>query len=174
MVRWFEYSMRMTLDTFDHKILAMLGRDARMTVSALAEHIGLSQSACTRRLQTLESEGVIASYHPRFGWEVLGFHIVAYVAITLASQAETALEAFEAGVAHIPGVIECALVSGEHDYHVKIIARDLVDYERIHREGLGQLPGVARISTSFVLRAITTPGEAAAILTPVKRPHKPI
>ncbi|MDE2042250.1 MAG: Lrp/AsnC ligand binding domain-containing protein, partial [Alphaproteobacteria bacterium] len=87
-----------------------------------------------------------------------------YVSVTLASQAESALEAFEAGASRIAGVVECALVSGEHDYLLKVIAHDLADYERIHREELGKLPGVARIATSFVLRAIPTPGETAALL----------
>jgi len=155
--------MQSILDRIDYRIITALENDGRATVSALADKVGLSQSACTRRIQALEAEGIIAGYHPRYGWRTLGMQVIAYVAITLASQAESALEDFEAGVSRIAGIIECALVSGDHDYHIKIIARDLVDYERIHREGLGQLPGVARISTSFVLRPIPTPGEAAAI-----------
>lgn len=152
------------LDNLDRKIIAALHADGRASISAIAERIGLSQSATTRRIQALESSGVLAGYQPRYGWRVLGFQLTAYVAVTLASQAESALEAFEAAARNIVGVVECALVSGEHDYHIKIIARDLQDYERIHREGLGQLPGVARIATSFVLRSIPTPGEAAALL----------
>ncbi len=151
------------LDRIDHKILTALAQDGRARVSDIADRVGLSQSACTRRIQALEASGSISGYAPRYGWRVLGFLITAYVEVTLASQAEAALEVFEAGISKIAGVIECALVSGDHDYHLKIIARDLEDYERIHREGLGALPGVAKISTSFALRAITTPGEAAAL-----------
>lgn len=152
------------LDSFDRKIIAVLGRDARTSVSAIAESVGLSQSACSRRVQALEAGGIIEAYHPRFGWKLLGYNVTVYVEITLASQAEAALRAFEAGIAAIPGVVECALVSGDHDYHVKILARDLADYERIHREGLGALPGVARINSSFVLRVVSSPGEAAVLV----------
>ena len=152
------------LDNIDRKIITTLEADGRASVSAIADQVGLSQSACTRRIQALEAANMISGYRPRFGLKALGFNVTAYVEITLASQAESALEAFEAGVSQIAGVIECALVSGDHDYHIKIIARDLEDYERVHREGLGALPGVARISTSFILRPVGTPGEAAALL----------
>ena len=152
------------LDNIDRNIIGALEADGRASVSAIAERVGLSQSACTRRIQALEGSGAIAGYRPHYGLQALGFNVTAYVEITLASQAEATLEAFEAGVSLIAGVIECALVSGDHDYHIKIIARDLADYERIHREGLGALPGVARINTSFILRQIGTLGEAAALL----------
>ena len=153
-----------TLDRIDRNIILALETDARASVSQIAERVGLSQSACTRRIQALESSGVITGYGPRYGWRVLGFHVIAYVEVTLASQAEAALEAFERGVSAIAGVVECALVSGGHDYHVKIICRDLDDYERIHREGLGPLPGVARINTSFALRQLKTRGAADALI----------
>lgn len=155
--------MHMTLDRIDGKILQALDSDARMSVSQIGGRVGLSQSACSRRIQALEEAGALAGYAPRYGWKALGFNVVAYVSITLASQAEASLLAFEQAASKIVGVVECALVSGDHDYQLKIIARDLEDYERIHREGLGQLPGVARISTSFVLRAIPAQGEAAII-----------
>ncbi|MGY2438073.1 Lrp/AsnC ligand binding domain-containing protein, partial [Escherichia coli] len=82
----------------------------------------------------------------------------------LGTQVEEDLERFERAVAEIDGVVECVLVSGAQDYRLKIICRDLDDYERMHREHLGRLPGVMTISSSFVLRQVPTRGEANALL----------
>ena len=150
-------------DRIDCKIMKLLAQDARTSVSRLAEEVGLSQSACTRRIQALEASGQITGYGARFGHRALGFHVTALVDITLSTQVEEELAQFERAVAEIDGVVECMLVSGAHDYRLKIICRDLDDYERLHREHLGRLPRVTTISSSFVLRAVPTRSEADAL-----------
>jgi DNA-binding Lrp family transcriptional regulator len=153
----------MQIDRIDSAILERLAADARASVSRIAGEVGLSQSACTRRIQALEAAGLIEGYGARLGHKKLGFHVTALVDITLGTQAEEDLEQFEAAVATIDGIVDCALVSGAHDYRLRIVCRDLDDYERLHREQLGRLPGVITISSSFVLRAVPTRGEADAL-----------
>ncbi|MFZ5747737.1 MAG: Lrp/AsnC family transcriptional regulator [Pseudomonadota bacterium] len=154
----------MHIDRIDRILLKALGEDARISVSRAAERAGLSQSACTRRIQALESAGMIQGYQARYGHRALGFRVTALVDITLGTQVEEDLAAFERAVAEIDGVVECALVSGSQDYRLKVLARDLDDYERLHREALGRLPGVLTINSSFVLRSVPTRGEADALL----------
>ena len=151
------------VDRIDTTILKSLAADARAPVSQVAAQVGLSQSACTRRIQALETSGHITGYGARLGHRRLGFRIIALVDITLGTQVEEDLARFERAVAEIDGVVECALVSGGQDYRLKILAQDLDDYERLHREHLGRLPGVVTINSSFVLRAVATRSEADAL-----------
>jgi len=151
------------MDRIDAAILKLLARDARAAVSLVAGEVGLSQSACTRRIQALEASGHLLGYAARLGHRRLGFRVTALVDITLGTQIEEDLAQFERAVAAIDGVVECALVSGGQDYRLKILCRDLDDYERLHREHLGRLPGVVTINSSFVLRSVPTRGEADAL-----------
>ncbi|MBR0551947.1 Lrp/AsnC family transcriptional regulator [Stakelama marina] len=151
------------MDRIDKTILATLAADARASVSQIASAAGLSQSACTRRIQALEASGRIKGYAARLGRRALGFHVTALVDITLGTQVEEDLAAFEQEISAIDGVVECALVSGSQDYRIKILCRDLDDYERLHREHLGRLPGVITINSSFVLRSVPTRSEADAL-----------
>jgi DNA-binding Lrp family transcriptional regulator len=153
----------MQIDRIDSAILQRLGADARATVSQIAGAVGLSQSACTRRIQALEAAGLIEGYGARLGHKRLGFHVTALVDITLGTQVEEDLAHFEAAVSQIDGIVDCALVSGAQDYRLKVLCRDLDDYERLHREHLGRLPGVITISSSFVLRSVPTRSEADAL-----------
>ena len=153
----------MQVDRIDSAILQRLADDARISVSQVAAAVGLSQSACTRRIQALEAAGLIEGYGARLGAKRLGFHVTALVDITLGTQVEEDLAQFEAAVATIDGVVECVLVSGAQDYRLRILCRDLDDYERLHREHLGRLPGVITISSSFVLRSVPTRAVADAL-----------
>lgn len=153
----------MQIDRIDSAILQRLADDARISVSQVAAAVGLSQSACTRRIQALEAAGLIEGYGARLGAKRLGFHVTALVDITLGTQVEEDLAQFEAAVATINGVVECVLVSGAQDYRLRILCRDLDDYERLHREHLGRLPGVITISSSFVLRSVPTRAVADAL-----------
>ena len=154
----------MHIDRIDSAILRIVADDARTAVSQIAARVGLSQSACTRRLQALEASGRIRGYGARLGRRALGFQVRAVVDITLGTQVEEDLAKFERAVGTIDGVVHCALVSGNQDYRLQIICRDLDDYERLHREHLGRLPGVLTIRSSFILREVPTRGEADAML----------
>ncbi|GAA0730983.1 Lrp/AsnC family transcriptional regulator [Sphingomonas japonica] len=153
----------MQTDRIDRAILKLLSGDARMAISTVAERVGLSQSACSRRVQALEGAGLILGYSACVDRKRLGFHVTALVDITLSTQVEEDLAAFERAVARIDGIVACALISGNQDYRLTIICRDLDDYERLHREHLGRLPGVTTIASSFVLRDVATRGEADAL-----------
>ena len=144
----------MALDRIDIAILETLQKDGRISNAALAEQVGLSQSACSRRLDNLEREGVIRGYHARLSNAALGHKMTAIVHISLSGQFEKTLTEFEAAVRRCPNVLSCHLMSGEYDYILRIAARDLEDYERIHKEWLTAMPHVTKINSSFALREV--------------------
>ena len=144
----------LSLDRIDIAILESLQKDGRMPNAALAETVGLSQSACSRRLDNLEKTGVIRGYHARLSNAALGHQMTAIVHISLSGQFEKTLSEFEAAVKRCPNILSCHLMSGEYDYILRIAAKDLQDYERIHKEWLTAMPHVTKINSSFALREI--------------------
>jgi Lrp/AsnC family transcriptional regulator, leucine-responsive regulatory protein len=146
--------MAATLDATDRRILAALQKDGRITNAELSEQVNLSPSACHRRVQRLEEEGVIAGYVALLDARRLGKPTTVFVEITLESQAEELLDAFERGVAKVPDVLECHLMAGTADYLLKIMAEDTEDFARIHRQHLSRLPGVRQMQSSFALRTV--------------------
>ncbi|MBW3098093.1 Lrp/AsnC family transcriptional regulator [Pseudohoeflea coraliihabitans] len=142
------------LDEKDFAILRRLQSDGRISNAALAESVGLSQSACSRRLALLESSGVIKGYHARVSNKALDHAMMAIVHISLSGQFTKTLAEFEAAVKRCPNILVCYLMSGEYDYILRVAARDLEDYERIHRDWLSALPHVVKINSSFSLREI--------------------
>lgn len=142
------------LDAIDRAILSQLQQDARMPNVVLADRVGLSPSACSRRVDALEKSGVVRGYHARLSSRALGHPIVVIVYITLEGQSVSHLTAFEAAVKECPNVLVCYLMSGTSDYLLRVAARDLADYERIHKEWLSAMPGVARMTSSFALREV--------------------
>lgn len=144
----------MSLDKIDIAILEALQKDGRMPNAALSERVGLSQSACSRRLDNLEKSGAIQGYHARLSNAVLGHQMTAIVHISLSGQFEKTLSDFESAVKRCPNILSCHLMSGEYDYILRIAARDLQDYERIHKEWLTAMPHVTKINSSFALREV--------------------
>lgn len=142
------------LDALDRKILRELVQDARISQLILAERVGLSPTACTRRLHQLEKRRVIKGYAAEIDAAELGFMMTVHVHITLDRQSEDALSAFEREIAKCPDVVSCYLMSGNDDYLVHVQARDMQDYERIHKQHLSRMPGVARLQSSFAMRSI--------------------
>ncbi|MEA3534896.1 Lrp/AsnC family transcriptional regulator [Rhizobium sp. CC-YZS058] len=142
------------LDSIDQAILRTLQREGRISNAELAERVGLSASACSRRLDMLERSGVITGYHARLSHKALDYKIMAIVHISLSGQFARTLSEFEAAVKLCPNVLVCYLMSGEYDYILRVAARDLEDYERIHRDWLSALPHVVRINSSFSLREV--------------------
>jgi len=144
----------MTFDRIDIALLAALTRNARATHVELAEQVGLSSTACARRLALLEKNGLITGYHATLGLKQLGFSTTVIVRITLDSQSEEALNAFEKAVGRCPSVVQCLLMSGDDDYLLTVLARDIEDFEHIHKGQLSTLPRVARIHSSFAIREV--------------------
>ncbi|MCC5991576.1 MAG: Lrp/AsnC family transcriptional regulator [Rhodobacteraceae bacterium] len=144
----------MQLDATDCRILRVLQRQGRITNAELAEQVNLSPSACHRRVQRLESDGIIASYVALLDLRSIGRATVVYVEIKLSGQSDEILDAFEREVARVPDVLECHLMAGSADYLLKIIAADTEDFARIHRRYLSRLPGVVQMQSSFALRTV--------------------
>lgn len=142
------------LDAADRAILTELQRDGRISNVQLAERVNLSESACLRRVRLLEAAHVIDHYTMVVNPEAVGIAGNVFAEITLSGQKRVDLDLFEAAVIAVPEVMECYLVTGEYDYLLRVVARDTADYERIHHEHLTCLPGVARVKTSFTLRAV--------------------
>jgi DNA-binding Lrp family transcriptional regulator len=144
------------LDALDKAILAALLVDGRQSQVDLAERVPLSPTAIARRIKALEQSGVIDGYQARVNRKALGLSMMAVVQISLESQSQELLEAFEKAAAAAPSIVSCYMMSGQDDYLITVLARDLADFERIHKEQLSRLPGVSRLHSSFVLREVAS------------------
>lgn len=142
------------IDAADRRLIAALQRDSRQSMAELAEKVALSPSACHRRIKQLEADGVIQGYGARVDGKALGFEMEFFVEVSLGSQDSATLKAFEAAVRRVPEIMECHLMTGQADYIMRVAAADAADYERFHRERIGELPGVSRIQSSLVIRTI--------------------
>ncbi|OIQ37551.1 MAG: AsnC family transcriptional regulator [Roseobacter sp. MedPE-SW] len=144
----------MSLDDTDRRILRVLQRQGRISNAELSERVNLSASACHRRVQRLESDGYIKDYVALLDARKMVVPTTVFVEITLQSQADELLDAFERAVARIPDVLECHLMAGSADYLLKVVAENTDDFARIHRQHLTRLPGVAQMQSSFALRTV--------------------
>ncbi|MEM7489324.1 MAG: Lrp/AsnC family transcriptional regulator [Pseudomonadota bacterium] len=142
------------IDATDARLLTLIQRDARLTAAQLSERLNLSPSACHRRLQRLERNGTITGTVAVLDPRAVGRPTTVFVEISLSTQADDVLDAFEAAVARIPDVLECHLMTGAYDYLLKVVARDSDDFARIHRGHLARLPGVAKLQSSFALKTV--------------------
>ena len=142
------------IDDTDRRILRVLQKEGRISNAELAERVNLSASACHRRVQRLETEGLIRDYVALLAARKIGLPSTVFVEITLQTQADEVLEAFETAVARVPDVLECHLMAGSADYILKVVAEDTEDFARIHRQYLTRLPGVAQMQSSFALRTV--------------------
>ena len=142
------------MDKIDLAILSALTTNARVSQVELSESVGLSSTAIARRQRALEDGGFIRGYQAMLDLTRFGLSTTVLVRITLESQSEDALKSFEAGVVECPSVVRCFLMSGSDDYVVIVLARDIEDFERIHRTELSRLPHVARIQSSFAMREV--------------------
>lgn len=142
----------MPLDRIDRQILSLLQGDGRMTNVELAERVGLTAPPCLRRVRSLEEMGAIRGYHAELDAATLGFPITVFAMVSLKSQAEADLAAFESHVAAIPEVRECHMLNGEIDFILKIVASDLKGFQDILTTHLTPAPNVASVKTSLTIR----------------------
>ena len=142
------------MDRIDRKILRVLVANGRATQQELGDVAGLSPSAAYRRQRALEDEGIIRAYRADVNLKKLGLGATVMVTITLDSQSEEAMRAFEAAVTESPSIIRVHLMSGRNDYLLVVRAASIEDYEVIHRQEIARLPRVARIETAFALREV--------------------
>lgn len=149
----------MDMDSKDWEILRALQRDGRATAAQISERIHLSPSSVSRRITRLEEEGVVTGYRAEIDQQKVGYELTVMVEISLDSQSDEAFSAFEAAVAKVPAVHSCYLMSGEMDYLLRVVARNIEDFERIHRRVLSSLPHVNRMHSAFTLRAVVARAE---------------
>ena len=143
------------LDRTDRTILAALQQDGRLANVTLAARVNLSESACLRRVRALEQAGVIDRYVALLKQSAVGLPDSVFVEVSLTREQQEDLDAFENAVRKLPEVMECYLMSGEYDYLLRVVVANTADYERIHRENITRLPGVARVRSGFALRTVT-------------------
>ena len=141
------------LDPIDRHILAELQADGRMTNVELARRVGISAPPCLRRVRALEEAGYIRGYHADVNPRELGFEVQVFAQVSLKSQAEVELSAFEARCRAWPLVRECHMLNGEVDFILKCVAPDLSSFQHFLTEELLTAPNVESVKTSLVIRA---------------------
>lgn len=139
------------IDRLDRRILHELERDARQTNVKLAERVGLSPSACLRRVQELERSGVIKGYRAVVDRSLLGIGFTVYVAIGMSSHSRAVLDAFEAAISDSAEVMECHTVTGAVEYLLRVEVADMSAYRTFHTQVLGVLPHVNSVVSYIVM-----------------------
>lgn len=140
------------IDELDRSILTILQEEGRVTNVELASRVGLTAPPCLRRMRALEEAGVIRGYHAELDAGHLGYGIMVFALVSLRSQAEDALQAFESHVAGLPEVRECHMLNGEIDFILKIVAHDLQSFQNFLTSKLTPAPNVASVKTSLTIR----------------------
>ncbi|MCW8108955.1 Lrp/AsnC family transcriptional regulator [Alteromonas ponticola] len=141
------------IDSYNKRILSELQKNARISNAELADIIGLSPSACLRRVQDLESKGVIAGYRVILNEKLLGNGFTAYVAVGLKSHSKSSQAAFEEAVSGALEVKECHNVTGAFEYLLRVETSDIDAFKRFHTDVLGSIPQVNTISTHVVMES---------------------
>ena len=139
------------IDATDRRLLRALQADGRAAVTGLAESLGLSATPCLRRLRRLEEAGVITGYRAEIEPRSIGLHVQAFVQVSLTSHAEELVDAFHRALAARPEVVAAYAMSGEMDYLLHILVRDLDAYGEFAMKALLRMPGVKETRSSFVL-----------------------
>ncbi len=144
----------MKFDPAERKILTLLQRDGRMPNNKLAEHVGLSESPCFRRVKQLEQAGVITGYVALTDQRLLGLDITAFVQVTMKDHTNYDEAAFGQCINDEPHIIECHAMSGSYDYLMKVVANNMDHFSDIAMERILKYPGVKSIESSFNLKAM--------------------
>jgi Lrp/AsnC family leucine-responsive transcriptional regulator len=142
------------LDPIDRDILRRLQAEGRITNAELAKQVRLSPSPCLRRVKNLEQSGYITGYTAVLDPHRLGRGLTVVVLVSLTSQRQEVLEAFERAVEQIDDVLTCLLIAGEADYLLTVAVRDLEAYQQLYTRRLGDLPGVASMKSLVTMKAV--------------------
>lgn len=145
----------MELDRIDKRILEELQANARISNQELADKVGLSPSPCLRRVRQLEESGYVRAYTTQLDASKLGLKLMAVVQISMDRHTPDRFEQFENTVREYPEVLECILITGQSaDYQLKVIVRDMEEYQDFLLNRLTRIPGVSDVHSSFVLRQV--------------------
>lgn len=146
------------IDAIDHALLRALQDDASQSAGALGRQIGLSQPATWRRIKRLQTAGVITGRRLDLDAEALGFGVTVFLGVKLATKGRVSLEDFERAVSAIPEVQTVEHVLGLYDYRLRVVARDLSDFERVLRRRIMTLPGAGEVEANVLLSEERRPG----------------
>ena len=142
------------MDSIDRTILKTLQKDGQIPMARLCEHVGLSLSACHRRVKILEERGKIAGYAARLDRMKIGLELQIFIEIKIVSTREEDINAFESAISNMPEILECHLISGEFDYLVRVASRDTRDYEHLYRNRLSRIPSVSEMKTLMTVSTV--------------------
>ncbi|MEX0366890.1 MAG: Lrp/AsnC family transcriptional regulator [Ruegeria sp.] len=142
------------MDLIDRKIVRALQRDGRMTVTELAETVGLSPTPCARRLDRLQRDGVITGYAAQVDPAKLGLGVSIFVSVELDKQDRDAIDSFERAIRACEEVMECYLMTGSRDILLRVVASDLSAFDAFLEHRLMQIPGIRNLRSNFALRAM--------------------
>lgn len=143
------------MDYIEYKILSTLQSNARLTNLELAKQVGLSASPCLRRVKSLEDTGIISGYSAIIDQNKVDLSVNVFVQISLERQSEEGLEIFEEKIIEYKEVMEAYLMTGEADYLLRIVVKDLQTYEKFLKENLTRIPGISSIRSYFSLKQVT-------------------
>ena len=146
------------LDSFDRKLLRAMSQDASQSAGALGRRFGLSQPATWRRIKRLEAAGVISGRRLRLNAGALGFGVTVFLGVKLARKGQVSLDDFERAVTAIPEVQSVEHVLGLYDFRLRVVARDLGDFERVLRRRIMTLPGAGEVEANVLLSEERRPG----------------
>lgn len=142
------------MDRIDRKILCELQKDGRLSVTELADRVGLSLSPCHRRVKALEESGVLLGYRALLDPGAVGLNFSAIVFVTLREGDRPAVAAFEAALLEIAQVVDAQRLFGEPDYLLHVITQDLPAFQRLYDESLSTLPNVQRLTSTLVMKRV--------------------
>lgn len=146
------------LDQYDHNMLAILSQDGRISVTDLADKVGLSKSPCQVRLKRLQQDGYIKGFRAELNAELLGLEHVAFAEVKLKNTSESSLEAFNEAARKITEIEQCHMIAGAFDYLLKVRTRDIQAYRRVLGEKISTLPNVQSTSTYVCMQAVKENG----------------
>lgn len=144
----------MPMDRVDRKILAELQQDGRLTLTELAERVGLSVSPCHRRLRAMEASGVISAYRAHLDPAAVGLTFASLVFVTMRAADRDTLQDFEQAVAAVPHVVQAERLFGDPDYLLHVVTADLPAFQALYDDHLATLPGVQRLSSTLVMKSV--------------------
>jgi len=142
------------LDPQDRRLLLRLQRDSRLSNQQLADEVGMSASACWRRVDSLEKSGVIARYTAMVDREQAGFSMSAILHVALERHDQTFVTQFVARVKKRPEVLECFATTGDADYHLRVVVSDMAAYNRFLDDFMFKIPGLRHVRTNVILKEI--------------------
>lgn len=144
------------MDKIDKKILAELQQNGRLSLTELAEKIGLSLSPCHRRVRALEESGVIRGYRAQLEPALIGLQFATIVFVTLRDGDKVSVSAFEEAVIEIPQIVQAQRLFGDPDYMLHVVTKDLLSFQKLYDERLSAMPNVQRLISTMVMKNVVT------------------